>query len=358
MKWFDMCATLLLKKHGYYPSTETKHQIAVDLIDRFPQLAQTEKAGAPPESDFFYINGGKGPGNPHTGKVFKYFKNEVYHLGINMKKFPRVAKTLHVIDDDIVKANEKCGKRVPNAENFEIIRDTMITTQLLFENYLIQKRPITEMFSAFPHLKSYDGLIIQELFERLTKDKYNKYNSFRKLLANGNISSSNMFEDVEDGTLRGCLNIMNTLDFRGIKRKHNAEQNLAQTLARPLIRWINNTEDSLQSALCEYNAMFTLNKKYPDAHVICKSDPLKKGEYFIYLQNEIIPVKKPADVVLDVFFKIFKVTGAIVPTALRKLHDFVHIAAYKVLERSDKEKVNILVESFNKAAEAEQTDSD
>lgn len=344
--------------YGFYPTTETKHKIALDIIDQFQQLSQTAKPGGPPESAFFYHNNGKGPGKAHNGKIFKFFGNGAVTLPADKKKFPRSAKTVHNIDDDIIKANEKCAKRAANKDNFEVIRDTMITSHPLLENYLIQKCTIAEVFGTFPHFKAFDGIMIQDAFARLNQDTYDKYNNVKKLFAMGNLTNLTTFDDVEDGALRGCLNIMNRLDFRGIKRKYTEEESIVQTLARPLIRWVKNTDDAVQNALCEYNATHSLTKKYPHAHIICKGDPLKKGDYFIYLANEIVPVKKTADVVLDVFFKIFTVTGLSVPTELRKLHDFIHISAYKVLKSSTSDAVNTLVESFNKTAEAEASDSE
>ena len=68
--------------------------------------------------------------------------------------------------------------------------------------------------------------------------------------------------------------------------------------------------------------------------------------------------QKPADVALDVLFKVFKVTGSAVPSELRKIHDFTHIIAYKVLKNSEKNSVNALVESFEKAVQAEESDSE
>ncbi|KAL1377767.1 hypothetical protein pipiens_016030, partial [Culex pipiens pipiens] len=184
--------------YGFYPTTETKHQIALDIIDQFQQLSQTAKPGGPPESAFFYHNNGKGPGKAHKGKIFKFFGNGTVTLPADKKKFPRSAKTVHNIDDDIIKANEKCAKRAANKDNFEI----------------------------------------QDAFARLNQDTYDKYNNVKKLFAMGNLTNLTTFDDVEDGALRGCLNIMNRLDFRGIKRKYTEEESIVQTLARPLIRWV------------------------------------------------------------------------------------------------------------------------
>lgn len=346
-----------LKKYGFYPSTEIKHRIALDIIDRFPQLQKLAMPDTPPESAFFHMNGGKGAGHPHKGKVFKFFRNAANNLPKDKKKFPRCAKPVHSIDEDIVKANAKCSTRLANNDNFELIRDTMITTHLMLENCLIQKRSVGDIFALFPHLKSYDGILIQDSFERLMKDTFNKYNKLKKLLARGNLTKpSTMFDDVESGTLRGCLNIMQQLNFRGIKRTHKSEGNLVQNFARPLIRWIENSDDSLKIVLSEYNASRTLTKIYPPAHLICKGEPLKKGHYYIYIENEIISVKKSVHEALDVFFKLFSVTGSQVPTELRKLYDFVLIAAYNVLNTSDKANVNKLVELFTTTADAEESD--
>lgn len=85
---------------------------------------------------------------------------------------------------------------------------------------------------------------------------------------------------------------------------------------------------------------------------------MKKGEYYIYLEHEVVPVRKPADVALDVFLKMFKVTGSPVPTELRKIHAFVNIVAYKVPESSTHASVNTLAASFMKTTQAEKSDSE
>ncbi|XP_058820620.1 uncharacterized protein LOC131682867 [Topomyia yanbarensis] len=212
----------------------------------------------------------------------------------------------------------------------------------------ITKKSVRDILNVFPHLMSFEGLQIEKAFEKLNPG-YNTNSDLRQIFARGLLIEDDKHMNVHDDCVRGCLRIMAALTRRGIKQKSALQhKNVEDELAAPLIIWIEDTNESLGNLLAKYIAINIESGSFPPPHVVCKT-----GNYYLFMEGELIACGEDSVQAIDCLFKSFAVFGIGVPTALKKVHEFVEIIGYKLKFYSARLSVRRLTASFTESFKVE-----
>ncbi|XP_052565198.1 uncharacterized protein LOC120424194 [Culex pipiens pallens] len=143
-----------------YPSLSEKQQLAENILKSFPQLEKTKASPDDPiESFFFWKNGGEKKG-PHTGIIEWKIGNLRGKVEKNNRKFLRPPKSLpdpceHLMDDA-----ELIAALRPNNQHMKQICDGMAKCHPHFAFLVQQGKSLSDIVTVFPHIVSYNGLVI------------------------------------------------------------------------------------------------------------------------------------------------------------------------------------------------------
>ncbi|XP_021694324.1 uncharacterized protein LOC110674336 [Aedes aegypti] len=343
-----MVSKLLNEK--IYPSTEEKKALAKLVIETFPILASTKiTENSPDHSYFFWRNGGKGPNHEHSGLIHTHLRNKAKKLKAEDRKYTHKKKADKVssIPTGIVELAEECAHKEATAANFNTIVKFMDKTHTLHIMMLQDKKPFDFILQTFPHFKSFDGLLIQKAYERMTPN-YDKNSNLVPVFVRGLMIEPEMFSAIPDDNLRGCLRILLHLKHRGLKSQERGPNNglsVEEQLAADLIRFVPDTETSMEEQLARYVAY---NHEPVAPHMICKG-----GEYHLFIQGHLVKCGDSSVQAVDVLFKSFAVFRLPVPPVLQKLHDLIEISCYKVKQHSTRQIVNKLCATIQESCKAE-----
>ncbi|XP_029713971.2 uncharacterized protein LOC115258094 [Aedes albopictus] len=253
---------------------------------------------------FFWKNAGKGPNYEHSGLIQSHLRNMSKKLTPEQRKFTHKKKDAKVcsVPSEIIEQAEECARKDSIPANFTATVKCMDTTHSLFTMMLQEKKSLQSILQAFPHFKLYDGLLIQKAYERMTPN-YDKNSNLIPILARGLMVETEMFAGIQDDNLRGCLRIMVRLKNRSLKsqaRGPNDDLNVEDQLSSDLIRFVPETETSLEEQLARYVA-FNHEHDTPVApHLICKA-----GKYHLYIAGDLIELGEASVQALDVFLSVF-----------------------------------------------------
>ncbi|XP_055543794.1 uncharacterized protein LOC129729311 [Wyeomyia smithii] len=169
-------------------------------------------AAAPDESCFFWRNGGKEKG-PHTGLICNRIRNIIRQLPAEHHKYNR-GQISHIecVSTELVGRAQLLKVLDASASEADQICKEMELCFPLYKLLLKEKKSGTEILEVFPHLQSYDGLLIKQFYERPEGLK------LEDVLSQGLALAPTRFTTVEDDHIRGCLRIMSQLPIRGQKR--------------------------------------------------------------------------------------------------------------------------------------------
>ncbi|XP_053686634.1 uncharacterized protein LOC128736178 [Sabethes cyaneus] len=333
-----------------YPSWQEKQKLAEQIIEAFPHLDQTRvNAQAPRESFFFWKNGGKGKG-PHLGIIETRCSNMRKDVSPENRLFQRPKKSSIVIPEGIHERAVRLAIMTGNTQNAKIISDEMMHCFPLHQ-YLLQNKNenvTQEIITTFPHLLGYNGMMIQQAYERLHIN-YNKNADLEKFLSIGLLMDQGGWNNITDKCLRGALRIMKKLTNRGIKRfaEESTSMSLEEITAAPLVRWL---KPDLETTPIQRVKMANLqNTALP--HIACVAEKFQEGTLFLVVYGHIIECGSSSIQAIDAFFKAFDVLGAPVPVLLRKLYDFISVHLYKTLCSSGSTKVaelSLIFEEYEK----------
>ncbi|XP_058833584.1 uncharacterized protein LOC131695799 [Topomyia yanbarensis] len=151
-----------------YPSVDQQHAAAVQIVKLFPQLSNTRVTPtAPDESFFFWRNGGKEKG-AHTGMIFHRIRNVIKQLPAEKHKYNRGTMPVEEsVSTELVERAQLLRVMLASASVAEHICDEMDRCFPVLKLLLKEKKPVNDILDMFPHLCSYEGLVIRQMFERL-----------------------------------------------------------------------------------------------------------------------------------------------------------------------------------------------
>nr|XP_029713580.1 uncharacterized protein LOC109432722 [Aedes albopictus] len=326
------------------PTMQQKHQLAKDIIEAFPQLKETRPYKlAPPEAAFFWKNGGKGLGKPHTGWIETRICNKRKDIPRKDRKFQRRDKHVYKpVDPSLIDQAKLCAALAANTDNIKAISD-LLKSSAPYHFYLIAvQTDARTILQTFPHFCSFSGIMLQQAYERLKR--VHPKSDIRQTLIKC-LSVSQTFPDVEDKIIRGALRVQEFLTKRGIK-KENREPNAQSTtecFAANLIRWVEPTEGWKISVDSE-----------SDPHIICLAPALKQGDYYVNLYGRLIFCGIQSARAIDVLVKSFCVLGTRPTAGIAKMVEFLEIFTYEVSRYSTRSKVNSLVKRLQEMDDTEE----
>lgn len=88
-------------------------------------------------------------------------------------------------------------------------------------------------------------------------------------------------------------------------------------------------------------------------HIACIAQPFSNGPLFVIVNRQVSIEVPDTILAIDIFFKVFKVFGILVPTHLAMMMDFLECVLYKCKNHGSTKSVNKLVVAFREAAHAE-----
>lgn len=322
-----------------YPTWLEKQNLAVQILQAFPHLEATRASpNDPPESFFFWKNGGRNTGI-HTGLIETRIGNMRKDVPQDRRLFRRtIMPKIAQPTDDLSEDAGRIAAFRANPVHMRAICDGMAKCLPLFQFFVQEKHDITLIIQHFPHILSYNGLIIQQIFESMYQT-HNTTASIKKFLLKC-LTLDKGFVNVEDREVRAALRIMKMLTNRGIKRHAEDGKSMDVILASPLIRWVEvdaskSHDECIQAYLEDHPDL--------DPHILCIQEELKAGPYYITFHGEVIPCTKLSFAsTLEIFVKIFSIFNATVPTLLRKLFDLIKLHELKIIPSSTKSTVNDL----------------
>ncbi|XP_021703234.1 uncharacterized protein LOC110677038 isoform X2 [Aedes aegypti] len=356
-----LCAGMVndLMKNQKYPTFDQKMTLAQKIIETFPILKVTKLSDESPDySFFFWQNGGRGPNNEHTGLIHNHIRNECKNMSPSKKKYKRTPKRQQVttVSSEIIEMAQRCAQLEPTSINFNSISRSMADTHDLLLMMVDANKPVNEILNVLPHLKSYNGIMIQKAYERLMPT-YNKESNLKQLFARGLLNESGSFSSFQDAHVRGCLRILLRLTRRGVRKTLQSidpdSVDIEAELAAPVIQLIENTEASLQQQLMKYVATNVHTDKEVAPHLIFNGNM-----YLMYIQTQVIICGTDSINALDTLFKSFTVFRLPPPATLQKILDFIEIMCYQTKRNSSRQTVNNLAKSFRDSLDAEASDSD
>ncbi|XP_062551511.1 uncharacterized protein LOC134216681 [Armigeres subalbatus] len=331
-----------------YPTFNEKKGLAKQIVDAFPILRNTKMSeNAPDYSLFFWRNGGNKPGAEHSGLIQSHLRNACKDIPSDRRKFVhRKSNTMTSITPDGIQKAQEVACVDPISSNFHNILRVMNETHELLTMCLRDKKRVADILSLFPHLKAYNGVMIQKAYERINVN-YNKSSHLKQIFSRGLMLENDNFNAVHDDNLRGCLRILMVLGKRGTRKPIGVETlEIEEQIAAPLIRWIPDHGTALAEQLAKYVGLNVTHKVEP--HLITNNE-----NYYIYLEGEIIDCGKSSIQAIDVFIKTFCVFGIPVPATIRKLVEFFEIVSYKIKANSRTVGVKRLVSLFAESLTAE-----
>ncbi|XP_062536559.1 uncharacterized protein LOC134205370 isoform X1 [Armigeres subalbatus] len=341
-----------------YPSWGEKQELAIKIIEAFPQLEKTRvSANAPRESYFFWRNKGLGKG-PHSGIIETRVSNMRKDLPSEERLFQRPKQTIIVLPDGIQELASYVATLTPSLQNVREISEKMSQCTILHQ-WLLRETDVTNsLIKTFPHFLAYNGLMVSSLFSKCMLTSSNNENitfqvqqAFERLHPNaikdcsmdsfmqlGILMEKNEWNVVEDVNIRGALRFLKKLTHCGIKRKMEEDMTIEEFLATPLIRWVK--VENTTNLIATRNHVHT----HPDLppHIVCCAETFKTGDVFVVFADHIIPCGNSGDVAIDVLMKLFPVLGIDVPVLLKKLYDLIAINLWEIKQCSTSTKVSQL----------------
>ncbi|XP_021697722.1 uncharacterized protein LOC110675951 [Aedes aegypti] len=321
-----------------YPSWREKQELACKIISAFPQLEITRVSpDAPRESFFFWRNKGRGKGS-HHGIIETRVANMRKDLPSEERKFQRPKPTSIELPDGIHDNASYMAALTPSSQNIREISEKMSQCTVLHQWLLQQQIEVTSsILKIFPHILAYDGLMIQQAFDRLHPNA-NKDFGMESFLQIGMLVEENGWESVEDAYIRGALRFLKKLTHCGIKRKVEEDMTIEEFMATPLIRWVK-VQDTTSSIAIKNHVH--ANPDLPP-HLVCCADTFKKGDLYVVFTDFVVPCGKSGDMAIDILLKIHPVLGMSVPVLLKKLYDLVAINVWGIQDCSTSTKVTQL----------------
>ncbi|XP_062716819.1 uncharacterized protein LOC115257758 [Aedes albopictus] len=311
-----------------YPKKQEKHELALKILEAYPHLEQTRVTpDAPKESYFFWFCGGKEKG-PHTGLIETRCANMRKEVPPEQRRYQRKDKGAvvnYILPDSVREHATAIAAMSPLHENEEAISSGM-NECIDLHSCILQQTDSDQteaLISTFPHLLSYQGKMVQQVFQRL-HTFYETTARSDKFLLLGLLLGTKAFNNVENKYIRATLRIMKKLagkkDEPGVTSSDEAE-------ASPLIRWIKPLEDESEADAVQRHVS---KLSYLAPHIVCVADVFSEGNMFVVFQGRYIDCGQSAAHTLDVFFKLFAVFGITVPVLLRRVHELLTVYLWKV----------------------------
>ncbi|XP_058811380.1 uncharacterized protein LOC131692502 isoform X2 [Topomyia yanbarensis] len=257
-----------------YPTWQQKQDLAIHILDEFPQLENTcVSENAPKESYFFWKNGGLDRG-PHTGLIETRVSNMRKDLLPEDRLFRRTKKTVIIVEDELVQLAAHLAALIPTATNARQVAEGMAQVHSLHKA-LLQENNFHIIVKTFPHLLAYEGEMIIQAFDRI-QTNIHALGDLQTLLRAGLLFDNASWSMVEDDFVRGALRLIKKLSNRGIKRTTVLENaSMEEIAAAPLIRWKSyvRTEIGFDEKLAVQQSSATII----EPHIICIADRYKRG---------------------------------------------------------------------------------
>lgn len=331
-------------KEYKYPTWQQKQKLAKKILQEFPQLKSTRvNDDAPPESHFFWKNGGRKTGC-HTGLIETRVGNMRKDVPEDKRAFRRTKQNEAVKPDELEELACSIAAISPTPQNARNICESMAQCFPLHEWLLKSNKENKpqEILRTFPHLLAYYGLLIQQAFDRL-KPIRQQEKELDRFLRMGILLDKDNWNNVHDPHIKGLLRMFKNLTNRGIKRK--AEEGSMQPdeeIASPLIRWI-----KLNGEGTDYDAIKTHANKDLPPHIVCVGELFQPGNYHLIFDSMIVPCGDSASRAVDVFFKAFDVMGVAVPSLLRNVHSLIAFSVFGSIDNPCSQTVLNLVDRLS-----------
>ncbi|XP_055586255.1 uncharacterized protein LOC129738950 [Uranotaenia lowii] len=147
-----------------YPTSTEQHNLAVRILQVFPELEKFRVAPhAPAESIFFWKNNGQDKG-PHSGLIFNKIRNTIAKLPSEEKKYRKKTPTKTGVPTEIVRIADDIQHIDPTLENKKRIKDAMVVCYPLLHALLEEKKTMQEILEVFPHFTEFRGYLIRHVF--------------------------------------------------------------------------------------------------------------------------------------------------------------------------------------------------
>nr|XP_029731384.1 uncharacterized protein LOC109402287 isoform X2 [Aedes albopictus] len=300
-----------------------------------PTVPCTSQSGVDPSqfvrveedvSYFFWINGGKEKG-PHTGLIEYRTTNLRREVPPEKRRFLRAEKKQIVLSDSIREKASHIASLPPVPGNEQAISDGMAECMDLHLSILQQtdSNQAEVLVSTFPHLLSYGGRMVQQVFKRFYSN-YDESTPIDKFLVLGLLLDAHAFAQVENKHIRATLRIMKKLIMIG-KKEESDEMSTEEAEASSLIRWIKCNENELEIYTVQ---QYVSERSNTAPHIVCLADVFREGNMYIIFQDKFIHCGTSAVHSMDVLFKLFTVFAIPVPVMLRKIHELLMVYLWKI----------------------------
>ncbi|XP_038119119.1 LOW QUALITY PROTEIN: uncharacterized protein LOC6046742 [Culex quinquefasciatus] len=230
-----------------YPSLSEKQQLAENILKSFPQLEKTKASPDDPIESFFFgkMEAKKGP---HTGIIEWKIGNLRGKVEKNNRKFLRPPKVCqipeHLMDDA-----ELIAALRPNNQHMKQICDGMAKCHPHFAFLVQQGKSLSDIATVFPHIVSYNGLVVLQMFEQ-TYPQHNVNSNMKKFLLSC-LSHNTGFSDIADRELRSAIRLMKKMSNCGVKRTISGDKSISASMAEPLMRWTSPSETTANKDVVE-----------------------------------------------------------------------------------------------------------
>ncbi|EDS32426.1 conserved hypothetical protein [Culex quinquefasciatus] len=285
---------------------------------------QRSQSNAKRISYFFWEHGGNKKG-PHTVILFTHTRNETRYIPEDERKVKKTPTPIIVPEPvDLMELAAKLSIMRANGSNKLTIQEGMAKCHNLFlylSQQIIPER-IDNIINTFPHILSYKGLMVQQLFQRVHGDPDNS-RDMENVLSAGTLLDKKSFLGVINHHLRGALRIMKDLGHRGISAKHDiASNNPAVSFAAPLIKWVQASNDQNITDVIDSHIDQDPERK---PHLVCVASELEEGDYFAVFAGYILPCGPSFCIAIVVFVKTLNVLKVKIPPLLKKFVNFIEV---------------------------------
>lgn len=333
-----------------YPTLNDKQELAKKYILAFPFLSQLRKNNTdPPESYFFYKNGGKERGL-HTGII----QSHCHHLQTKIKPEDRKQKKRKPADNreepsELVQpAREIASMRACNA-NIAEIQSGMESCHALFVFLTNKKGPncLQNVLQAFPHVLSFQGIIIRQIFDRLHPEQSNA-RSIEQLLRAGILLDERSFSSFDDKLVRGALRILKQMPNRGISLKGQVGADPDVVFAQPLIQWIHTDATKSNNEWLDNHAEDESNQM---PHIVCLAPTKQSGQFYVVFNSYSLSVGNHFPIAVEILFKMIVALNLKTPAPLKKMYDLIALQIFKTINSSESVAVTKLNKRLNELYE-------
>ncbi|KAL1398892.1 hypothetical protein pipiens_002316 [Culex pipiens pipiens] len=200
---------------------------------------------------------------------------------------------------------------------------------------------------AFPHVLSFQGIIIRQIFDRLHPEQSNA-RSIEQLLRAGILLDERSFSSFDDKLVRGALRILKQMPNRGISLKGQVGADPDVVFAQPLIQWIHTDATKSNNEWLDNHAENRINQM---PHIVCLAPTKQSGQFYVVFNSYSLSVGNHFPIAVEILFKMIIALNLKTPAPLKKMYDLIALQIFKTIDSSESVAVTKLNKRLNELYE-------